>query len=260
MDYLTLVQKAIREAGLRSSEPTTLVDQQDIVADFARWVNEAWRDLQEESVEWFFRKWPDQLDTLLAGVDEYDDFNVTFTIVNPFGSPPTLNVSGPGYLETLDWDTLTVYTTAKTDETPLKYMDYEQWRVQRDTVASAAGRPTHITESPDGKYYVWPVPDQDYTIRFDGVLEIDEMQYDTDTPGLQATVSEKTTLPDRYHWILVYDAARKYYEHHGDVDGLAKINRKYMAQYTRLTEKQRPKVDVPPGVLTGLNSGQWRRI
>jgi len=258
VDYLTLVQKALREAGLRSSEPTTLVDQQDIVADFARWVNEAWRDLQEESVEWFFRKWLNQFDTLLAGVDEYDDFQGTFPVASG-GFPTTIDLILPGVFETLDWDTITVYTTAKTDETPLKYMDYEQWRVQRDTVASAAGRPTHITEAPNGKYYVWPVPDRNYYFRFDGVLDVDEMEDDTDTPGLQATLTSATTLPERYHWVLVYDAARKYYEHHGDVDGLAKVNRKYMAQYTRLTEKQRPKVDVPPGVLTGLNSGQWRR-
>jgi hypothetical protein len=194
----------------------------------AAWVQDAWRELQEETTNWWFRARLDQTLAVSEGVDSY---------------------AMPDDLETLNYRTVSIYTTAKTDEGQLCYMPYEEWRMRRDTVDSGEGRPTHITERPDGVLQLWPVPDQDYTLRFDGVWDIDEMLIDTDTPGYNRTGAQ--TLADRYHFVLVWGAVSRYCEHYEDPEGLQKAQSKFKAQHARLTEKRTPGVYVPLGVLTG---------
>jgi hypothetical protein len=227
MTYLELVQKAMEKSGIRSASPTSVVGAVDISKDFVNWVADAWRELQEESTNWFFRQRLDQTLAITASVDAY---------------------AMPDDLETLNYRTITIYTTAKQDETPVTLMPYETWRVQKDTLESAEGRPCYITERPDGSLQLWPVPDQAYTLRYDGVWDIDEMLLDSDTPGSNRTGG--TTLPERYQWLLVYDAVRRHYEHHEDTEGVRKANPKYLAQRARLSEKQTPPITIKKSSLT----------
>lgn len=235
MNYLQLVQESLYRCGVRSENPTTLVGALDITADFARWVQDGWRELQEESINWWFRQKLNQTMAVSASTDTY---------------------SMPANLETLNYRTCTIYTTAQTDESLLYKMTYEDWRIGKDTTAYSENRPDHIIESPSGEIILWPVPDQAYTLRYDGVWDIDTMSDDTDTPG--STISGSTLLPERYQHVLVYDAMRRFAEHHEDAPGLEKAQRKYLAQHARLAEKQRPEVSVPMGVLTGYGARSRR--
>jgi len=231
MDFLTLVQKSMERAGVRSSLPTTLVGAVDITATFVMYVQDSWRELQEESVNWWFRQRLDQTLAITQSTDQY---------------------AMPTGLETINYRTVSLYTVAKTDETSLVTMRYEDWRLNKDTVASAESRPSHIVERPDGVIQVWPVPDQAYTLRFDGVWDIDELSADSDEPGTTIT-SGSVLLPSRFHNLLVYDAALRYYAHHENEEGVKEVQSKFLAQHKRLTEKQAPPVYIPAGVLTGLS-------
>lgn len=228
MTYLELVQTAMKRAKVRSGVPTTLTGAVDAALSFKEYVGDAWRELQEESTNWWFRQKLDQTLTLSDGVDEY---------------------AMPTGLETINYRTVTVYTTAKQDETPVAKMSYETWRTVKDTLETTESRPQYVIERPDGVLQVWPVPDQTYYLRFDGVWEIDEMTDDSDTPG--SNVSGGTLLPARFHWVIVYDACRRFYEDHEDAEGIEKMQNKYLAQRARLSEKQTPPIHVRPGVLTG---------
>lgn len=228
MNYLQLVQEAITRSGMRTALPSTLASATDSVVDWKDWVQDSWRELQEESTNWWFRQKLDQTLAISASTDEY---------------------AMPSGLETLNYRTLTIYTTAKTDETPVQHMHYEDWRTYKDTVASSEGRPTYITERPDGVLQLWPVPDQAYTLRYDGVWDIDEMLVDADTPG--SNIAAAQLLPDRYHWVIVWDAVRRYGEHHQEPEVLARAQAKFLAQHARLAERHRPPVYVKAGVLTG---------
>jgi len=236
LNYLQIVQKALLRAGVRDTTPITLIGATDIVADFAEWAQDSWRELQEESTNWWFRQKLDQTLTINASDDEY---------------------AMPAGLETLNYRTVTLFTTAKEDERHLDWIDYERWRLGRDTRSFAEGPPNQITERPDGVIQIFPVPDKAYTMRFDGVWDIDEMTADVDTPG--DTISGGTQLlPDRYHFLLVWDTVKRYAEHHGDPDALVKAQTKQTAQHARLTEKQKPPVRVAIGRLTGLGSSYGR--
>lgn len=235
MNYLQIVQKAITRSGVRTALPSTLAGATDITVDFVAWVDDAWRELQEESTNWWFRQ---KLDETLAVTTSTDEYNM------------------PTDLETLNYRTITIYLTAKTDETPIHFIRYEDWRMLKDTIDSAAGRPRYITERPDGVLQIWPVPDQNYTLRYDGVWDIDEMTSDSDTPGLNRTGG--ISLPARYHYVIVWDAVKRYAEHHEDPDALEKAQSKYLAQHARLTEKLRPPIFVKPGALTGIRASYPR--
>lgn len=228
MNYLQLVQQAITKSGNRLALPSTLAGATGITADFADWVADSWRELQEESDNWFFRLKLDQTLDLTASDDEYDM---------------------PDGLETLNFRTVTVYTDSKVDEVPLEFVRYEYWRIAKDTISTSEGRPKIITERPDGVLQIWPVPDQAYTMRYDGVWDIDELENDADEPGTNRTGAR--TLPARYDYLLVWDAVRRCGEHHQDPDMIAKAQPKYLAQRARLSEKQTPPVYVKPGLLTG---------
>lgn len=236
MDYLTLVQQSMYKCGLRSENPSTLVGALDITLDFKIWVQDSWRELQEESTNWWFRSSLDQTLALTTSQDSY---------------------AMPTDFETINYRTVSVYTVAKEDEQVLTFIPYEEWRMRLDTTLTTGGRPVYITQTPAQALIVWPAPDQAYTLRFDGVWDIDEMLIDSDTPGFNRTGA--TSLQDRYHWVLVYDAARRYAEHHQDAAGVAKAQSKFLSQHARLTEKRKPAISVPVGILTGMSRNKQLR-
>jgi hypothetical protein len=222
MTYLEIVQFAINRAQIREESPSTLVGATGIVADFANWVADAWVELQmeKETPPWFFRKSLDQTFVTVASDDDY---------------------AMPSGLETIDWRTVTAYLTAKTDETPVTYTEYIDWRMELDTRTITENKPQRITQCPDDTLKLWPVPDQVYTIRFDGVLDIDEMSVDADTP---------TNLPAQYHRMLGYAAIMRMSSVHEDGNKYQDAESKWRPYYDKLVARQLSHVR--------LNSGQLR--
>lgn len=221
MTYLELVQFAMRRAGVREDMPSTLVGASGIVLDFAEWVNDAWEEIQieRENPPWWFRTLPDQTLAIVSGTDEY---------------------SMPAGLETIDWDTITAYTTSKVDETKVYYIPYLDWRMGYDTATYTTGRPQKITLKPDNSLAVFPVPDADYTMRFNGILDLEELSADADTP---------TGLPAMYHRVLGWDAVRKFAEHHEDGTMLAKAQGRHKKYYKRVLARQLPVTNIEKGTL-----------
>ena len=55
MNFLQLVQRAIRESGSIKEVPDSLSDLEGLSALFKNWVAESWREIQNERSDWFFR-------------------------------------------------------------------------------------------------------------------------------------------------------------------------------------------------------------
>jgi hypothetical protein len=228
MDLQTMAQEAATRSGMRYDPSDIDVADLGVGLEFITAVRDSWRDLQMESNNWWFRQALDQTLALAASDDDY---------------------AMPSGLESINYRTVSVYETAKTDETPVQFIHYEDWR-WRDTVSTSEARPRYITERPDAVLQVWPVPDQIYTLRFDGVWDIDDMTANADTPGDTITAGTQL-LPDRYHWILVWDAVRRITMKYEDAARYAAADERFRSLRARLSEKQMPPVYVKSGVLTG---------
>jgi hypothetical protein len=200
---------------VREDAPSTLTGATGIVDDFVNWVQDEYRNIQtiEHGVHWFFRQSLDQTLAISASDDDY---------------------AMPAGLETLNWRTVTVYITAKTDESPVCYKDYYDWRMDNDTITSAEGKPVYITEKPDGVLQVFPVPDQAYTLRFDGVLSVDVLSGDADVP----------IIPTNYQYAIVWGAVMRFAKHHEDGAKFADAKDEFQPIFDAMVERQLPPVRV----------------
>lgn len=219
MTYLELVNFAMQRAGVREEDATTLVGATGLVRDFAAWVDDAWWELQQEreNPPWWFMMNLDQTLSLTQGTDTY---------------------AMPAGLTTLDWRTCTVYTTAKQDEVPIRYIPYDRWRLEYDTRTYGEQRPQYITLGPDQQLRVFPFPDQTYTLRFDGVIEPAALSLDADTPA---------TLPAPYHRVIAFKAIMSYALQHEDGAALERGNHGFRPIHDRMVNRQVEQVTIEKG-------------
>lgn len=222
MTFLELVQKAMRRASVREDVPTTLVGATGIVADFVDNVNDTYRTIQTtaHAESWFFRQVLDQTFAISDGQDEY---------------------SMPAGIEGINWRTVTVYEVAKQEETPVEYLDYYDWRINYDIKETEHAIPQKVTLAPDDTIFIYPVPDKDYTFRYDGVLDVDELSGDADTP----------IIPEKYQWTLIWGAIMRHAETHEDGTLLAKAESHYKPIYDKMVSRQAPTVRMITGHLYG---------
>ena len=86
------------------------------------------------------------------------------------------------------------------------------------------------------------MPDQSYTLRYDGVLDIDELSGDAGTP---------TNLPAQYHRVLGWGAVLRYAQHHEDGAMYSNAMNKFRSIYDRMVARQTPTVTVEKGLIYG---------
>lgn len=223
MTYLELVNFAMSRAGVREEPAATLVGSIGLVTDFKNWINDAWYEMQleKQNPPWWFMMSLDQTQAITASTDSY---------------------AMPAGLSTIDWRTPTIYTTAKTDETPLCYIPYDVWRLEYDTKTYQEQRPRFITLCPDNTLKLFPVPEQAYTMRFDGVLLPAELSLDGDVPlNLQA----------EYHRVIAWDAVMRYAAHHEDGAALMNAQNKFRSIYDKMVQRHVEQVQIEVGRLYG---------
>jgi hypothetical protein len=224
MNYLEIVQEAMKRASVREDSPTTLVGATGIVEDFKGYVGDTYRHIQNtgHSERWFFRQSLDNTLSLTVDVDEY---------------------AMPAGLQSINWRTVSVYLTPKEQESMVTYLDYYHWRMVIDTRDLAASIPQRITQRPDEVLQISPKPDQAYTLRFDGIKDIHEMTGDTDEP----------LIPERFQWVLVYGAVKRFAKRHEDGSLLADADDEYRPIYDAMSQFQLPDVGVQTGHLYSIS-------
>lgn len=187
-NYLQLVQKAIRKSGAKVEVPTTIVGASGLLELFVEWVQEAWIHIQLEHMGWHWRISRDLELNITSATDEYDL---------------------PATLEYFDMRTVSVYDEVE-DELQIYHVPYLHWRNQLDKLNVAPGaKPICFTVTPDNKLVFYPIPDQAYTVRYDGHLVVEELDNtdDTDTP---------TGILPVYHDSIVWKAVEYYSMHFED--------------------------------------------
>ena len=222
MNFLQLVQKTMKRAGVREDVPTTLVGATGIVEDFKDYVADTYRKIQSTAhgERWFFRQALDQSFDLVASQGSY---------------------AMPAGMEDINWSTVTLYTDARIDEAPIEWVDYYAWRMGMDTRTVEDTRPQWVAITPQDTIEVFPYPDKVYTFRYDGVRAIDELEVDADEP----------LIPERYQWAIIWGAVKRYAKHHEDGAKYADAEDEYRPVFDSLVEHQTPETRLITGQLYG---------
>lgn len=219
MNFLQLVQKTVRKSGAKVAEPSTVVNQTGISKLFVEWVKDAWKEIQMERLGVGWRRSRDLSFSTVASTDEYG-----------IG----------GGLESINTRSVTCYLTSA-DETPVCYETYDYWRTQKDRAIQKEGKPLYFTITPDGDSFIfWPVPDDAYTIRYEGIRELEELD-DTDGAGVGTSdASSPTGLPSTYHDAIVWQAVVSYAMHFEDGTKLSEGQTKFRPYKKYFEERYMP--------------------
>lgn len=170
LNFLALVQRAYREAGLTGSGPVTVLNQSGRNLDMVNWVLQSHEEIQTSREDWTF-DWAQGTFSLPSGQDTYDtatDFNIVggvreFTRTGAYVYPTAQGVNGRLFLEYLEWE-----------------------RFRYLTVPVVGGIPVAFTVRPDGDVQYYPRPNVAATAVHEYFRLPETLAADTDIPRMPA--------------------------------------------------------------------------
>ena len=227
MNFLQLTQKAVRLSGARLDPPTSVSAAKGLAADFFTYINDAWRDLQMERPDWYFR------------IQEAE-INLSGTVLNKGQRLTRVQIPAPinrsfNFIALYD---LHIQERDNPEDVPTvityipwnNYPDRTTLELDYNEATQLANRPRHFTVSPDGQVWIYPQPDKDYTLRFFGIKRIQQLCNDCDTPF----------LPEEYHDMIVWRAIRDYAAYMQDAAMIEKARFRYLPLKKSLDDEYMP--------------------
>lgn len=222
MNYLQLVQKAVRKSGAKITVPTTVVGQTGIAGMFVEWVADAWKDIQLERLGIFWRV----------------DRDVSFNLV----------ASDFEYVVDSDYESINLRSVtchlSNENETPVTWRTYDYYRTQVDRVDRQEGKPQYFTFSPDNLWIFWPTPDDTYTIKYDGIRVVQVFDSEDSAGAGTSDVLQPTGLQSSYHDAIVWQAIMNYALHFEDGSKLSEAQIKFKPYKKYFEERFMPTVTV----------------
>lgn len=192
MNYVQLAQKLRLKCRVSGSGPTAVSGQSAEYERLLSFVVEAWLAIQRLHTDWDFLRASCSV-TTTEGQHAYTAAH--------FGISTTF---GYWALDEHRGDTFRAYLTASgtVDEQKLGIVDYDWWR---DVYLYASNRtsyqrPLAVAAAPDRSLVVGPIPAAGYTIAGDYYKKPTELSAASDEPS----------LPDHFHWAIVYRAMMFY--------------------------------------------------
>lgn len=155
--------------------PETVDGQVGVLAEIVAWVQDAYRDIQDDQQAWAFRE-RQQTITVPAGVRTVDAALLPddFEALRPFTADMRhrhILVAPTGGVPEADQ--------------PAWFIPWEEWRggrYERGAAASAAGLPNYFSIQPDGALRLYPTPDAPVDLTLAYTRTVHELVADGDTP------------------------------------------------------------------------------
>ena len=187
MDFITLVKTLRRECRVTGTNdtvtsPTESSEWQNLI----EWVAQAWIEIQILHHNWKWMRTTASFTTTVSKGDySLSDLSIT-------DHAEWLNKTGRIYLT----------ASGTPDEQYLDFMEYENFRDMYlfGTTRTQDSRPTVYTIDPTDGIIMWPRPSDNYTVSIDYQKKPTALALDADTPD----------MPERFHYLIVYDAMKKY--------------------------------------------------
>jgi len=206
MTFLELCQRVRQESGISGSGPTTVVNQQAILAKVVEWVRQADLDIQRLHPDWTFL-WRFTTASLQSDVRQYTNLD-------------------------LGLDTFSRVKRISIDGYDLTELDWELFRRRGYVSASDRQRPTTYSFRTDGVLMVYPTPDAAYSLEIDYSLPAKPMLDDIDV----------SVIPEPYHDIILHKALMYYASHEEDKMLLQVATQRYESTLSELGADCLPKI------------------
>lgn len=192
--YLSLVQKLGSESGtVDGGRPATLVGLTDQrLLKMARWINDAWRQIQNAHGSWNWMK-AEMYGTTTVNVQRY-----AYTAFNDFVTAATIARFADWIVDREEgYDSgFSLYDTTigVSDEGGLSYREWDWFYKTQLRGTQTTGKPTIFTITPDNKLALSKSPDAStYRIRGRYRKDVQELTADADVPE----------CPTRFHDVIV---------------------------------------------------------
>lgn len=233
MNYLELVQRAIKESGAHLDMPDTLSGIDGLQSRFADWVNQAWVEMQMERPEWQFRQdesaitldplaLDDEVIALPDNLDPVFEDNWRFIALGDvYIHNAADSDSVPEKLHYVTWN--------RWPDVYGRYAAYRAYNINND---STEGKPVWYTINPEGNLQVYPRPDKAYQIQFFAPKAIQELETDTDEPYLD----------EEYRLAIVFRSMMEYGLYHDDRTVFERARNKYRSYKKALEYRYMPDV------------------
>lgn len=212
--FLQMAQEVVIEVLAAGTGPTSVLNQVGEYRRIVKFVCDADQEVQQETDQWRFMVRKFAFDTV-AGSAEY------FPEALP--SPIT---------DLRDWRrrTLKCYllTGGLGNETPLTFMDYEDWYRLYNTGIQSPTRPVHFTIGNSMEILLGPVPSDVYRISGEYQRAVTPLLADGDMP----------IYPAEFHMLPVYLAMMKYGRSTAASEVYADAERLYNKMISRMRRSQ----------------------
>ncbi|GAA4108863.1 hypothetical protein ACFFTN_01455 [Aminobacter aganoensis] len=191
MNYLALCQRVASESGTVSGvKPTTVVGQVDRLAKIVRWVDDAWRQIQNAHSTWLWMQ-AEFYGPTVASQQRY-----AYSAFNDLATASTITRFADWIYSSNDVDSgITIYdpSIGVADEGALIFRDWEWFYRTQLRGTQSEGKPSMFAIAPDSKIVLSWTPDKVYTIR-------GRYRKDTQVLAADADIPE---LPTRFHDVIV---------------------------------------------------------
>lgn len=227
--FLELSQKTAGDSGTTEpgySLPTTVVGQTGKLENVVRWVQDAWRRLQNERADWLWMQ-AEFTGTLSSGTHTYAAGALgDATLASRFA----------------DWirpDKFSVYLTSAgaADERGLYLLPWECFYERRTRGTIESGYPSEMAVDPSGALRFSPTPDAAYTVRGRYRKTPQELAADADVPE----------LPARFHDLIWLGALLRLAADEESYGQLGVWREDYGALKSDLLRDQTPRMTRAPG-------------
>lgn len=188
--FLALCQATGKESGTVSGDglPASVTGQTGRLAKVIGWVQQGWRDIQNERDGWRWMQGEFSGETV-SSVQRYSASDMG---IDRFGQWRCMGEP--------EENRLSCYLTAtgRTDERIMEFWNWDEFypRFLFGVQSERTGRPTYWTIAPDDKLVFSPIPDAAYTVRGMYRKGVQELSGNTDEPE----------MPTRFHDLIKWKA------------------------------------------------------
>lgn len=216
--FLQLASALRQEVMASGTGPTAVTGQVGELKRIVDWVATADEEIQQEHDEWKFMVGSFAINTV-ADTGSY----AAAVFVTPVTD-----------LRDFRKETLKIYLSATgvSDETKLRFIDYQTWYETYNTGAQTSSRPVHFTIGNDMSIKLGPAPNAVYRVSGDYQKSVDTMTVNTDTPN----------YPSEFHMLPVYLGMMKYGRSTGAAELYQDGERLYNKMMRRMERTQLPGI------------------